>query len=109
MAGENTDSVRSLIGVKTLHSSGKLRIEPRLVWSHEFGDLNTPLQAQLSGAGAAGNFTVSGVRLERDMLTAGLTLAGKVSKGTELFVDLQLDGNSRQTAYAAYAGVRMQW
>ena len=109
VAGENTDSVRSLIGVKTLHSAGNLRIEPRLVWSREFCDLNTPLQAQLSGAGAAGNFTVSGVRLERDMLTAGLTLAGSVSKSAELFVDLQLDGNSRQAAYAAYAGVRVQW
>ncbi len=109
VAGETTDSLRSLIGVKTLHSAGNLRIEPRLVWSHEFGDLNTPLQAQLSGAGASGNFAVSGVRLERDLLTAGLTLAGSVSKGTELFVDLQADGNSRQTAYAAYAGVRMRW
>ncbi|MBX3651830.1 MAG: autotransporter domain-containing protein [Burkholderiales bacterium] len=109
VAGSKTESLRSTAGFSTLHDSGALRIEPRLVWSHEFGDINTPLQAQLSGAGAAGSFTASGARQKRDSLAAGLTLSGRIGRGAELFVDVQAEGNSREAAYAAYVGIRGQW
>ena len=114
VTGETTNSLRTLLGVKTLHalptgSGGVVYLEPRLVWSHEFGDLNTPLDAQLTGAGAAGNFTVAGVKLKRDSAIAGLRISGSVSKDIELFADVLVGGNSSQTSASAYAGLRMAW
>ena len=114
VTGETTNSLRTLIGVKALHAlptgnGGVVYLEPRLLWSHEFGDLNTPLDAQLTGAGAAGNFTVAGVNLKRDSAIAGLRVSGSVSKDVELFADILVSGNSSQTSASAYAGLRMAW
>ena len=114
VTGETTNSLRTLLGVKTLHalptgSGGVVYLEPRLLWSHEFGDLNTPLDARLTGAGAAGNFTVAGVNLKRDSAIAGLRVSGSVSKDIELFADILVGGNSGQTSASAYAGLRMAW
>ncbi|MBL0166111.1 MAG: autotransporter domain-containing protein [Propionivibrio sp.] len=114
VTGETTNSLRTLLGVKTVHAlptgnGGVVFLEPRLLWSHEFGDLNTPLDAQLTGAGAAGNFTVAGVNLKRDSAIAGLRVSGSVSKDIELFADILVSGNSSQTSASAFAGVRMAW
>jgi uncharacterized protein with beta-barrel porin domain len=90
-------------------AGGRLRGEPRLVWVHEHGNLNAPLEASLTGAGPAGGFSVAGVRLRRDSLAAGLTLAGAVARGVDMFIDARLDGNREQLAYSASVGLRALW
>ena len=106
---QTTRSTRSLLGAKTIHEAGGLKLEPRLLWAHEFGNLNAPLTAQLSGAGAAGAFQVSGVELKRDSLVLGIGASGEVRKDWQLFADAQADVNARQRGYSFFVGVRGAW
>jgi outer membrane autotransporter protein len=109
VAEQTTRSTRSLLGAKTVHEAGSLKLEPRLLWAHEFGNVNAPMNARLSGAGAAGSFQVSGVELKRDSLVLGIGVSGSVTKELTLFADLQIDHNSRQRSHAAFVGVRGAW
>ena len=106
---DRSTSVRTLIGAKTVHDFGKLRIEPRLVWSHDFGDINEPVKARLAAAPAAGSFQSYGAEAKRDSLIAGLGVSGEVRKGVSLFGDVQLNYNSRQHGVAALVGLRSSW
>ena len=106
VAGQTTRSTKSFLGVKTAYETGQLKLEPRILWSHEFGDVNAPLSAQITGAGAAGAFQVSGVQLKRDSLILGLGASSDVAKNVSVYADLQLTHNSRQKNIAAFLGVR---
>ncbi len=109
VGAESTTSVRTLIGAKTIHDVGGLRMEPRLAWSHEFGDINEAASARLVGATTAGSFQVYGVDLKRDTLLLGLGLSGEVRKRVSVFGDVQMNYNSRQRGAVALAGVRAAW
>jgi outer membrane autotransporter protein len=106
---QTTRSTRSLLGAKTIHEVGRVRLEPRVLWAHEFGDVNAPMNASLAGAPAAGSFQVSGVQLKRDSLVLGLGVSGEIRKSVSLFADAQIEGNSRQSGLAAFAGLRAFW
>jgi outer membrane autotransporter protein len=81
VASQTRTSARSYLGAKTVHSfdtgNGIVRVEPRLLWSHEFGDVDTaPISVLITGGGAAGGFQVQGPAVKRDGAVLGLGLSG---------------------------------
>jgi outer membrane autotransporter protein len=109
VAGQTVTSAKSLLGAKASFESGNVRLEPRVIWAHEFGDINTPMTAQFQGAATASPFPVSGVALKRDTLILGLGASGRVGHGVDLFADVQLEHNQRQRNLSALMGVRVRW
>lgn len=109
VAGQTVNSAKSTLGAKASFDTGRIRIEPRVIWAHEFGDLNTPLTAQFQGAATASPFQVSGATLKRDTLILGLGASGSISKGVDLFADVQAEHNSAQRNLAVLVGLRSRW
>jgi outer membrane autotransporter protein len=109
VAGQTTTSTKSLFGAKASFEAGRIRLEPRVIWAHEFGDLNTPMTAQFQGAATASPFQVSGVALKRDTLILGMGATGRVGHGVDLFADVQAEHNSRQNNLAVLVGLRARW
>jgi outer membrane autotransporter protein len=109
VAGQTVNSAKSTLGAKASFDAGRIRIEPRVVWAHEFGDLNTPMTAQFQGAATASSFQVSGAALKRDTLILGLGASGSIGKGVDLFADVQAEHNSAQRNLAVLVGLRSRW
>ncbi|MCY1164906.1 outer membrane autotransporter barrel domain protein [compost metagenome] len=109
VAGQTITSTKSLLGAKAAFDTGSVRLEPRILWAHEFGDLNTPMTAQFQGAANASPFQVSGVALKRDTLILGLGASGSIQKNVDLFADVQAERNSRQNNLAVLLGLRVRW
>ncbi|CAN7385211.1 autotransporter domain-containing protein [Polaromonas sp. LjRoot131] len=109
VAGQTVNSAKSTLGAKASFDAGRIRIEPRVAWAHEFGDLNTPMTAQFQGAAAASPFLVSGAALKRDTLILGLGASGSIGKGMDLFADVQAEHNSAQRTLAVLVGLRSRW
>ncbi|MES2050441.1 MAG: autotransporter domain-containing protein [Pseudomonadota bacterium] len=109
VAGQTITSTKSLLGAKASVDTGSVRLEPRVIWAHEFGDLNTPMTAQFQGAANASPFQVSGVALKRDTLIVGLGASGSLQKNVDLFADVQAEHNSRQNNLALLVGLRVRW
>ncbi len=109
VAGQTTRSTRTVLGAKTVHQVGKLKVEPRLTWAHEFGNVNAPLAASYTGAPGAGSFQVSGVALKRDSLALGLGVSGQLGRGFTLTADAQWEGNAQQRNLAFFVALRGAW
>lgn len=109
VAGQTSQSTQSLLGAQASFEAGRVRLEPRAVWAHEFGDINRPMSAQFQGAAVASPFQVAGVALKRDTLILGLGLSGDLRRGTELFADVQLEHNGRQSSAGVLVGLRANW
>ena len=109
VASQSTRSARTLLGAKTVHQWGRLTVEPRLTWAHEFGNVNAPLVASFTGAPGAGNFQISGTALKRDSLALGLGVSGQLRKGFTLTADAQWEGNTQQRNLAFFVALRGAW
>jgi outer membrane autotransporter protein len=114
VAEQKVNSSKAMLGAKAFFDAGRIRFEPRVIWAHEFGDLNTPMTAQFQGATTASPFPaspfqISGATLKRDTLILGLGASGSISKGMDLFADVQAEHNSRQNNLAVLAGLRARW
>jgi outer membrane autotransporter protein len=109
VAEQTINSSKAMLGAKASFEAGRVRIEPRMIWAHEFGDLNTPMTAQFQGAATASPFQVSGAALKRDTLILGLGASGSIVKGVDLFADVQAEHNSVQRHLAMLVGVRSRW
>jgi fibronectin-binding autotransporter adhesin len=114
LSSQTAHSARSAIGLGATYavatdSGGTIKIEPRLVWQHEYADLNAPLAARLTGAGAIGNFSVFGATLKRDSIDVALGISGAIRKDVSLALDTQWVGNGRESAYGIFGGVRVAW
>lgn len=112
VAGQTTNSVKTLFGAKAQFEVGQVKLEPRLAWGHEFGDANAPMTMQFAGS-AAPSFLISGVKLPRDSVIAGLGISSNISKNSNgnlsLFADLQGEYNSKQSNVALLVGIRSRW
>ncbi|MES2026474.1 MAG: autotransporter domain-containing protein [Pseudomonadota bacterium] len=112
VAGQTTNSVKTLFGAKAQFEVGQVKLEPRLAWGHEFGDANVPMTMQFAGS-AAPSFLISGVKLPRDSVIAGLGLSSNISKRSNsnlsVFADIQGEYNSRQSNVALLVGIRSRW
>ncbi|WP_411880097.1 autotransporter domain-containing protein [Polaromonas sp. YR568] len=109
VSAQSVGSARSLLGLKAGFDVGGLRVEPRLVWIHEFGNYNTPMTAQLQGAGAAYPFQIAGVALNANTLVAGVSVSGRLQDTLDLFADLEAEHNARRRNLALQMGVRSKW
>ena len=109
VAGQTIQSTKSLLGAQASFEAGRVRLEPRAIWAHEYGDINRPMTAQFQGAAVASPFQVSGVALKRDTLILGLGVSGNLNRGTELFADVQVEHNSRQLNAGVLVGLRASW
>ena len=107
-------STRSYLGAKTISQlqAGRntLRLEPRLLWSHEFGDVDTaPLSAQITGGGTAGSFQVLGSTVKRDGALIGVNLSGEARENLSLYADASAELRNGQTNAAFFVGLRYLW
>ncbi|WP_411882997.1 autotransporter domain-containing protein [Polaromonas sp. YR568] len=109
VAGQTLNSGKSLLGATAIFDTGRIRFEPRLVWAHQFGDLNKTMTAQLQGAATAFPFEIAGAALKRDTLVLGLGATGSIAKGMDLFADVQAEHNSAQRNLAVLVGLRSRW
>lgn len=109
VSAQTVRSARSLLGLKAGFDVGRLRVEPRLVWAHEFGNYNSPMTAQLQGAAAAYQFQIAGVALNANTVIAGVSASGRIHDKLDLFADLQAEHNARQRNLALLMGVRGKW
>jgi outer membrane autotransporter protein len=109
VASQSTHSSKSILGAAAFFDMGRIHLEPRVVWAHEFGDLNTPMTAQLQGAATASPFQISGAALKRDTLILGLGATGSIGKGVDLFADVQAEFNAAQRNVAMLVGLRSRW
>ena len=109
VAGQTVNLSKSLIGTLATIETGRVRFEPRIIWAHDFGDLNTPTTAQFQGATTATPFNTSSTTLTRDSLILGLGATGSISRGINLFTDLQIEHNSKQRNVAVLVGLRSRW
>ena len=109
VASQTTHSSKSILGARAFFDTGRIRLEPRVVWAHEFGDLNTPMTAQFQGAATASPFQISGAALKRDTLILGLGASGSIGKGVDLFADVQAEFSAAQRNVAMLVGLRSRW
>jgi outer membrane autotransporter protein len=109
VAGQTVNSTKTLFGAKAIVDVNKVQLQPRLIWSHEFGNANSAMTAQLQGAPTPAPFAIAGVDLPRDALIAGMTLVGHASERLALFADVQGEFNSQQTNLALLVGLRASW
>ncbi|MFS8137311.1 MAG: autotransporter outer membrane beta-barrel domain-containing protein, partial [Thermomonas sp.] len=109
VAEQTVNSSKAMLGAKAVFDAGRIRFEPRVIWAHEFGDLNTPMTAQFQGAATASPFQVSGAALKRGTLILGLGASGSIGKGVDLFADVQAEHNSAQRNVAVLVGLRARW
>lgn len=109
VAAQTVYSTKSLLGLKAGFEVGRLRVEPRLVWAHEFGKYNTPMTAQLQGASTPYQFQIAGVALNANTVVLGVGVSGRIHDNFNLFADLQTEQNARQRNLALLMGVRGKW
>lgn len=109
VAAQTVYSTKSLLGLKAGFDVGRLRVEPRLLWAHEFGKYNTPMTAQLQGAGTPYQFQIAGVALNANTVVLGVGVSGRIHDNFNLFADLQTEQNARQRNLALLMGVRGKW
>jgi outer membrane autotransporter protein len=109
VAGQTIRSSKSLLGATASFEAGRIRFEPRVIWAHEFGDLNKTLTAQLQGAAATFPFEIAGATLKRDSLIVGMSASGSIGKGVDLFADVQAEHNASQRNLALLVGLRSRW
>jgi outer membrane autotransporter protein len=109
VAGQTIHSSKSLLGATASVEAGRIRFEPRVIWAHEFGDLNKTMTAQLQGATAAFPFEIAGATLKRDSLIVGMSATGSIGKGVDLFADVQAEHNASQRNLALLVGLRSRW
>lgn len=106
-------SIRSYVGIRTIHKldagGAELRLEPRMLWSHEFGDVDNALaSAQLAGSPAAA-FQVQGPAIKRDGVVLGAGLSGWVRRDLSVFGDAGAELRSGQSNVTFFLGARYAW
>jgi outer membrane autotransporter protein len=114
VASDTRHSFRSYVGAKAIHivrtGNGALRVEPRLLWTHEFGNVETaPISAQITGGGAAASFRLQGVAMERDGALLGLSLSGQLRTNLTLLGDVSFEARNRQQSSAVLATLKYVW
>lgn len=110
-----SQSAQSLLGSLGLRlaksfdiGSGRLAVEARGRWQHEFLDDTMVLNASFIGAPTAG-FPVQGARIARDSAVIGAGLSLQIDRNLTLFADYDASLNSDVTAHSATAGLRVTW
>ena len=107
---ENTTVSTGLRVLRAFNQSapGNGGFELRAIYSHLFGNNDSPITARLAGQSAS--FTATGTPLKRDAITLGAGVATKLGRGFTGFIDASYEARgSGQNAYAIGAGAKYQW
>jgi len=109
---QSAQSLLGSLGLRLVESidmhAGRLSIEARGRWQHEFLDDTIVLDASFIGAPAA-SFAVQGAPVARDSAVLGAGVALELDRKLTLFADYDVRLNSDLTAHAATAGLRVTW
>jgi autotransporter-associated beta strand protein len=113
VAGQTTNSLRSVIGVQLgaafdLGWREKLALQFRLGWSHEYANTARPVTATLGGAPLS-PFTIYGIAPQRDGAVVGLSANTAIADGTSMYLRYEGNISGSDSAHALTAGVRMTW
>ena len=110
VAGQSRDSLRSYLGARLLKRAGDLSIEPRLIWTHQFGDIHSAaLTASFAGS-TANAFEVKGTDVSRDGAQLGLRLVkSRAKKQQTLYLDASAEVDNRRINATLVAGLQMRW
>ncbi|WP_343586865.1 autotransporter domain-containing protein [Herbaspirillum sp.] len=101
-------SVKTLLGAKAVVAVGdSIQVQPRLAWSHDFGNANAPMTSQFQDSGIV--FASHGGAIPRDALVGGLSVSGRAGSRLSLFADVQAQYNSRQSNLDFLVGARSSW
>ena len=107
---ENTTVSTGLRVLRAFNQSapGNGGFELRAIYSHLFGNNDSPITARLAGQSAS--FTATGTPLKRDAITFGAGVATKLGRNFTGFIDASYEARgSGQNAYAIGAGAKYQW
>jgi outer membrane autotransporter protein len=113
VAQQTTTSLRSVLGA-TLGGSvdlgwrEKLALQLKLGWSHEYGDVNRPVAATLSGAPGL-PFTTYGISPTRDGVLLGFAANTAIAEATSIYLRYEGTLAGQDSAQAITAGLRMTW
>jgi uncharacterized protein with beta-barrel porin domain len=111
MDARTTDSTTVSAGARVLRpfSAGSNGgYEFKAVYSHLFGDNDSPVSARLAGQSAV--FTTSGTPLKRDAVTLSAGIGAALAHNLSGFVDVQAEERgSGQEAYSIGGGLRLVW
>lgn len=108
VAGQTTNSLRTVLGAVLGGSIGQATTKFRLGWSHEFADTARPVTASFAGAPAL-SFTTTGAAAPREGAVLGLSVDAPLAEQTSLYAryDGELAGGN--TSHVFSAGVRYVW
>jgi uncharacterized protein with beta-barrel porin domain len=113
VAGQNTNSLRSVIGAQLggsidLGWREKLALQFRLGWSHEYANTARPVTATLGGAPLM-PFTTYGIAPQRDGVVLGFSANTAIAEATSVYLRYEGNVSGQDSAHALTAGVRMSW
>jgi len=113
VAQQNTTSVRSVLGAELAGTAdlgrlGRLALQLRLGWAHEYADVAYPVTAAFAGAPFA-PFTVTGATLPRDSAIVGLLAQAGLGDGASLYLRYDGEVGGGFNAHALTLGVRVSW
>lgn len=108
VAGQTTNSLRTVLGAVLGGNIGMATTRVRLGWSHEFADTSRPVTASFVGAPAL-SFTTTGAAAPREGAVLGLSVDAPLAEQTSLYAryDGELAGGN--TSHIFSAGVRYVW
>ncbi|MDU0341220.1 autotransporter domain-containing protein [Bosea rubneri] len=111
-AGQSASSLLGSIGLRLMREfdlgEGRVAVEARGRWQHEFLDDAVALDTAFIGAPAA-SFPVRGPRVARDSAILGVGLSARAGRNLTLFADYDVRLNRDATAHAVTAGLRASW
>jgi len=110
---QNTDSIRTSVGLKTSYEwkIGGVLVKPELraAWQHEFGDTDSSIVSRFAN-GAGNSFTVNGPQIGRDSLLVGAGVAVLLNDRISTYA--YYDGELGRTNYISNnvsAGIRVSF
>lgn len=108
VAGQTTNSLRTVVGTVVGAAVGKATARLRLGWSHEFADTARPVTASFAGAPAL-SFTTMGAAAPREGAVLGLSADAPLAEQTSLYARYDADLAGGNTSHLFSAGVRYVW
>jgi outer membrane autotransporter protein len=106
IAGQTTNSLRTVLGADFAAELAKVTVGFRLGWAHEYADVGRPMTA--SFAGVPGNaFTVYGASPARDAAVLGLSMMSKIADATNLYARYDGEVGDGADNHAFTAGLSM--
>jgi autotransporter-associated beta strand protein len=113
VAPQTTSSVRSVLGAELAgafgaEGRGKLAMQLRAGWAHEYASTARPVTASFAGAPGS-NFTVFGAAPQTDSAILSLSAATVVAPGVSLYARYDGELGTGTSTHALNGGLRVTW